>query len=130
MTITVTPIYAAILTALYLVLSFRVIGRRRASNVALGDGGDRALFRRQRVHANFAEYVPLALVLMVLAELQGLPHWALHAIGILIVAGRVAHAYGVSQEAETLQIRGFAMALTFTSLIAAAVSNVVMLLIR
>jgi len=130
MTVTVTPIYAAVLTGLYLVLSLRVIGMRRSSGVALGDGGDRTLLRRQRVHANFAEYVPLALVLMALAELQGLSHWALHAIGVLLVAGRLAHAYGVSQEAEPMRIRGLAMALTFTTLIAAALSNTVMLWFR
>jgi len=130
MTIAVTPIYAVILTALYLLLSFRVIGRRRTAQVALGDGGDRALLRRQRVHGNFAEYVPLALVLMMLAELQGLPHWALHAIGVILIVGRIAHAYGVSQETEPMQIRGAAMALTFTVLIAGALANVVMLWTR
>ena len=69
----VTPIYAGLLALLFILLSMRVIGTRRAARVALGDGGIPALLRRQRVHGNFAEYAPLALLLMALAELQGLP---------------------------------------------------------
>ena len=53
---------------LFVVLSFRVIAGRRASSTALGDGSNPDLFRRIRVHSNFAEYVPLALILLGLAE--------------------------------------------------------------
>ncbi len=64
----ITAFYAALLAVLFLVLSFRVIGVRRGQRVEIGDGGDKELLRRMRVHANFAEYVPLALVLLALAE--------------------------------------------------------------
>ena len=77
----ITPLYAGVVTLFFVFLSFRVIGGRRAARVALGDGGDRILLRRLRVHGNFAEYVPLAIVLMALAELQGAPAWTLHLVG-------------------------------------------------
>ncbi|MGI9379312.1 MAG: MAPEG family protein, partial [Methyloligellaceae bacterium] len=66
----VTPVYAGFLTLIFVFLSFRVIQFRRTARIALGDAGDRELFRRCRVQANFTEYVPLALILMGLAEIQ------------------------------------------------------------
>jgi uncharacterized membrane protein YecN with MAPEG domain len=123
---TITPLYAGLLTLLFVVLSIRVIGMRRAAGVGLGDGGNRVLLRRQRAHGNFAEYVPLALVLMALAELQHLPPWLLHAIGLLLLAGRAAHAYGLSQEPELTKGRVAGMALTFAALIAGALGNLAM----
>jgi hypothetical protein len=121
----VTPIYAGLLALLFVLLSLRVIGMRRSARVALGDGGNPALLRRQRVHGNFAEYAPLALLLMALAELQNLPDWMIHAIGIFLLVGRVAHAYGVGSEPETPRARVFGMALTFVALGAGAVGNLV-----
>ena len=65
----ITALYAGLLAPLFLLLSVRVIRQRRGAKVAVrGDGGDAMLLRRMRVHANFAEYVPLALLLMALAE--------------------------------------------------------------
>jgi uncharacterized protein len=119
----VTPIYAGLLALLFILLSVRVIGLRRSARVALGDGGNPALLRRQRVHGNFAEYAPLALLLMALAELQNLPDWTIHAIGILLLVGRAAHAYGVSREPEMPKARVLGMALTFAALGAGAVAN-------
>ncbi|MGH6931676.1 MAG: MAPEG family protein [Dongiaceae bacterium] len=123
---TVTPLYAALLALFFMFLSFRVIGLRRSAGIGLGDGGNSVLFRRQRAHGNFAEYVPLALLLMALAELQGLPAWKLHAIGLLLVAGRPLHAFGVSREPEVIRLRAIGMILTFGALLAGSVGNLVM----
>ncbi|MEQ9333949.1 MAPEG family protein [Thalassobaculum sp.] len=120
---TVTPIYAGILGILFLALSLRVIGRRRTARVGLGDGGDRVLFRVQRAQANFAEYVPLILLLMTVAELQGTGNWALHAIGILLLVGRAVHAVGFGREPEIPGARVAGMAMTFTALGFAALAS-------
>jgi len=71
MTLSITPLYAALLALVFLVLSFRVIFVRRGERISLGDGENPALRARVRVHANFAEYTPLALLLMLMAELLG-----------------------------------------------------------
>jgi uncharacterized protein len=116
----ITALYAALLAPLFLLLSARVIRRRRGAKVAVGDGGDAMLLRRMRVHANFAEYVPLALLLMALAEsLQTWP-WLLHLLGLALLTGRVSHAYGVSQPRETFTFRVFGMAATLSVIGAAA----------
>lgn len=119
----ITPIYAGLLTIIFVALSFRVIGARRGARVPLGDGGHRPLLRRQRVHANFAEYVPLGLVLMILAELQGAPRLVLHGLGLALLAGRILHAAGVGREPEPPRFRVVGMGLTFAALISGALLN-------
>lgn len=119
----ITPIYAGLATLFFVFLSFRVIGSRRAARVGLGDGGNAALLRRLRVHANFAEYVPLAILLMVLAELQNAPAWTLHLTGAALIAGRLVHAYAVGQEPEPARLRVLAMRLTFVALVSGAITN-------
>lgn len=119
----ITPVYAGLVALLFVFLSIRVIGARRAARVGLGDGGNRLLLRRQRAHGNCAEYAPLAIVLMALAELQGTPPLLLHVIGIVLIAGRLVHAYGLSQEPEPSLARTLGMALTFAAIIIGALAN-------
>jgi hypothetical protein len=63
-----------------------------------------------RVHANFAEYVPFALLLATFIEMQGTRAWLIHLLCLALVAGRVIHAYGVSQEHENFRLRMAGMA--------------------
>jgi uncharacterized protein len=114
--LSITAFYAALLAVLFLVLSVRVIGWRRESRVEFGHGEDSELLRRMRVHANFAEYVPFTLLLMALAESMAPPHVLLHAAGLLLVAGRLLHAYGVSQFPPVMRYRVCGMWLTFVAL--------------
>lgn len=118
----IVPYYAAVLALLFLYLSYRVIEGRRTNKVSLGGGGIPALERVVRVHANFAEYAPFALVLLGMAELRGVPGWALHALGAALVLGRASHAYGVSRTPEMFRFRIGGMMLTFFVLAAAAVA--------
>jgi uncharacterized membrane protein YecN with MAPEG domain len=91
----VTPLYAGLLTLWFLVLSWRVI-RRRGKGTWLGDGGDQALLRVIRGHANFAEYVPLALLMMGFLEVSRFSIYVLHALGIVLLVGRLLHGYALS----------------------------------
>ena len=101
----ITALYASLLVPLFLLLASRVIRARRGARVAVGDGGDAVLMRRMRVHANFAEYVPFALLLLALAESLGTNVLVLHGLGIVLLAGRIAHAFGMSQPAEMFAFR-------------------------
>jgi hypothetical protein len=109
----VTPVYATLLGLLFIALSVRTIRLRRKHQVAVGDGDNSELRRAMRVHANFAEYVPLALLLIFFVELDGTPKWWVHALAIALVCGRVAHAWGVSQTKENFRYRVSGMVLTF-----------------
>ena len=109
----ITALYASLLAPLFLLLTGRVIRARRAVRVAVGDGGDAGLARRMRVHANFAEYVPLALLLLALAESLGTQAWLLHGLGIALLAGRISHAFGMSQSDENFTFRVAGVMATF-----------------
>ena len=91
----IVPVYAAVLAFTYIVLSARVIQARWSAKVAIGTRGDVRLERKMRVHANFAEYVPFALLLATFIEMQGRPAWLIHLLCLALVARRVVHAYGV-----------------------------------
>jgi uncharacterized protein len=112
----ITAFYASLLAPLFLVLAVRVVASRKSARVALGDGGDRALLRRIRAHANFAEYVPFALVLMGLAESLSANFWLLHGAGVTLLAGRMLHAFSVSRQKEVIRHRVAAMLATFAAL--------------
>ncbi len=67
----VTALYAALLALLLVYLSARVIGRRRALRIGMGEGDDPLLARWIRAQANLAEYAPLGLLLLLILELGG-----------------------------------------------------------
>ena len=116
----IVSLYAGLLALLFIGLSALVIRQRGRAKVAIGAGSDAKLERAMRVHANFAEYAPLGLVLLTLMELQRAPTLLLHALGLLLLAGRISHAYGVSQEAENFRFRVSGMMATFATLAIAA----------
>jgi uncharacterized membrane protein YecN with MAPEG domain len=115
--LSIVPFYAAVLTLFFVGLSVRTLRMRRRLNIAIGDAGDKELLRAMRVHANFAEYVPLSLLLFLMMELAGAHPMLLHVLAILLVLGRLSHAYGVSQVRERYAFRVFGMAMTFATLL-------------
>lgn len=122
----ITPVYAALLAFVFVGLSIHAIKQRRRYQVALGDGEKPELMRAMRAHANFAEYVPLALVLVWMAEAVAYPVWVVHALGMALLMGRLFHAYGITQINENFFFRVFGMSLTFLVLLSAGI----LLLIR
>lgn len=116
---TVTPIYAGALAIWFLVLSIRVVlGRMGPGNPSLGDGGNPMMLRRIRGHGNFAEYVPLALLLMGFLELSGQAKWQLHTLGAMLLAGRLLHGYALAFTKSFAFGRTAGIALTFLTLLA------------
>ena len=120
----VTPFYAGLLALLFLALSARV-SQRRQSGISLGDGGDTRLLRVIRGHANFAEYVPLILVLMAMLEIDHTSIYVLHALGLALLIGRLLHGYALSSTERFRFGRFWGTALTWTVL---AVSSVLCIL--
>jgi hypothetical protein len=116
----VTALYAALLAALYLFLTMRVIRARQAQRVDMGDGDDLLLRRYIRAHGNFAEFAPLGLVMLGLLELGGWAARLLHGLGLMLLGGRVAHAWSFSAAELRLGSRRLGMGLTMTMLALAA----------
>jgi uncharacterized membrane protein YecN with MAPEG domain len=120
-----TAVIAAVLALMFARLSFQVIGLRRKNKVALGGGGVDELERAIRAHGNFAEYVPICLILIGALELNGAPIVWVALMGLLLVLGRYFHAKGINEPPPefTNRIRG--MKLTFAALWLSAISNMV-----
>lgn len=115
--VNVVPIYAGFLGIIFFILSIRIIRLRRSLKIGIGDSGDPMMLRAMRVHSNFAEYVPLCLILLGFAELQGTLPIIMHILGSGLLLGRLLHAYGMSQTKENFRFRVSGMALTFTCLL-------------
>ena len=115
--LSVTPLYAGILALLYFGLSIYVILGRRDKLIGLGDGGDAEMLTRIRMHGNFAEFVPLCLVVMLILELGGSGAMLLHGMGIALVLGRIAHAYGLRVSSGATPYRAIGMVSAFAVLI-------------
>ncbi|MDF3126372.1 MAPEG family protein [Rheinheimera sp. 1928-s] len=121
MNLTITSFYAAILALIYVVLAILVIRQRFKCRVGLGTGKEPQLLQTVRMHGNFAEYVPLLLILVALLELQQSPVWQLHLVAGLTLAGRVLHAVGLWLSSGTSVPRFVGMISTFAALIVGAV---------
>jgi uncharacterized protein len=118
--VTILPVYASLLAFLFVYLSLRTIRARRSFGIGLGHAENPAMLRAMRVHANFAEYVPFALLLIFLVEASAARPWLVHALGAALVVARLSHAFGVSREPENFRFRVFGMALTFTVILVSA----------
>jgi uncharacterized membrane protein YecN with MAPEG domain len=121
----VTAFFAGILAFLYLGLAFHVIIRRYRLKLLVGDGGDADMTNRIRAHANFAEWVPFALLLMGLDEINGMSQHKLIFLGTALVLGRISHALSMLKfEPRIFYFRSIGMVTTFTVIIILAVAAV------
>lgn len=118
----IVSIYAAALTLLFIFLTMRTIKIRMKYSTILGDGGHHELQRAIRAHANFVEYAPFSLLLILLLELQTANLYLLHGLGIALFLGRALHAYSLLKAESyengnivigTIKFRQIAMFLSF-----------------
>ena len=112
MSLPVTALYAGLMGLWLLGLGFEVMRRRQRHDVSTGDGGVRDLELAMRAHGNACEYVPVALIMLGLAEGLGAPGWVLHMSGLMLVAGRLLHGGYFLAGARRLNIRIAGMLLT------------------
>ena len=94
---------------LHIWLSLRVSHLRRLHRVLIGDEGNAAIRTRMRAHANFAENVPLFLILLALTELAGGSSLWLWGAAILFILARIAHAFGMDRPAPNALRMGGAL---------------------
>ena len=90
--------YGALLGLLLVILTYNVMHHRVRIMTAPGSQGeDEKSLRVTRVHANFTEYAPTGVVLLVMVELSGAPPVMVHFAGSLFVFARYLHAYGYTR---------------------------------
>lgn len=111
--------YGAIFTLMMVGLSFYVIKMRYKHRVSLGDGGNREMLKAIRAHGNFVEYVPMALILLAMLEINGETPMVLHGFGLALLMGRISHIPGLNHRGTT-KFRQIGMVLTYSVLLGLA----------
>ena len=91
----VVGILTAVLALLFLYLSYNVIRLRVRHKVEMGTGGVSELEQAMRAHGNFAEYVPLALILLYACLGMGTSAIVIYVACALLLVGRFVHAFGL-----------------------------------
>ena len=124
MTPAITALYAGLLGLLYIALGGFVVAQRRRARIGLGTGSDPALERSVRVHGNFAEYAPLFLVLLLVAELAGAAGALLHLLGAAFLLARIGHAFGLGRSSGTSTGRFVGTLVTWVAIVVLAVVNI------
>lgn len=94
----ITAIYAAALVAVATWLGFSIGSARGKAKISILHGDDMELAEKMRRHGNFAEHVPLALIMIAIIELNGAAPLLLHVLGIGLVAARIAHPLGLHHD--------------------------------
>ncbi len=93
----ILALYSGLLSLVFIFLSYKVASYRKKFKVGIGDGENSNLAKAIRVHANFIEYVPLALLLLAIFEINRGHPWVAHGAGIVLIVARVMHAYGLGK---------------------------------
>lgn len=123
--ITITAFYASLLALLFIGLSFNIIRLRFQLKIGLGDGGEPSLIKAIRIHGNFSEYMPLALILLAGLELNGVDSLWVHIFGSILFLGRISHAIGLSLSIGTSKPRAFGVISMFLVLLMLAIANII-----
>ena len=126
MNIPVTALTAGLLALIFNVLSLRVVKLRRENKVSLGDGGNEELRRAVRGHANFSEYAPFGVVLVLIAELQSVHTILLAVLAATLLAGRAMHGYAFAFTTDNMPLRSLGVQLTLIVIVLLALTNMAM----
>ena len=113
----ITGFYAGILGLMFWGLSVNVITNRLRHKIPYGDGDVSQLRQAIRAHGNFAEYIPMLLLMTVFVEFAGFNSGIVHALGALAVLSRVLHYFALTKSKNRVP----AMLTTFITLIAASI---------
>lgn len=113
--------YAGVLAIFYIFLALYVVQGRYKHQVGLGDGGVSDLQQRIRMHGNFAEYAPFALLLLYMVDIAKLSPTSIHILGLMLVIGRILHAWGILTSPNASKGRLAGMILTLTMILVCAV---------
>ena len=124
----ITATYGAVLGLILAALSVWVIRARLTSGILHGADGDEALNRRARAHANFAEHVPLIVLLIALLEGSGASRIVINILLLILLVARVLHPLGMVAPINSRRQYMFRGGTTVATLGVLVVSAVLLLL--
>jgi uncharacterized membrane protein YecN with MAPEG domain len=101
----ITSAYLGVLALLFAALGMQVSRLRRGNHVLFGDGGNIKLRSAIRAHANFAEYVPIIVLMVAMLEISGMPAIRVHLLMAALLVARLLHPLGMYVGPRTLQFQ-------------------------
>ena len=107
---------------LLLLLSVLVVRQRRNHGVVLGDNDIPALTQAVRAFGNATEYVPAGLIAIAVLAMAGASPRVVHAMGLTLFVGRVAHAIGLSRHGGSSMLRSAGVIATWLAYILGGVA--------
>ncbi len=113
----ITPLFAAIMALMFVLLCINVVRYRFRERISLGDGGHKELNKAIRIQANFVEYVPLTLILMWILESLDLSPIRVFWVGIALVLSRVLHVVGMLYPRNLVVLRQIGVLMAFAILL-------------
>jgi len=120
----ITALYLALLALLYLGLTINIIRYRLKFQVGIGSNGNKTLAKAIRVHANFIEYTPIAMLLLASYEINGGSASVVHSLGALFLVGRLLHVKGLSSSIGITIERRLGMLSSFIVIATLAVMHI------
>lgn len=124
----ITTLAVSLLSILFVVISLKIITLRHRYKVSLGSNGHEDLEKIIRAHGNFAEYVPIALILLLCAEANH-ANWIVLSILVgLLIVGRLFHTWAFIFNKHHYKFRSRGMVLTLTVIICLSLLNIILLL--
>jgi uncharacterized protein len=124
----VTLATASLLALLFVILTVRVIQRRLGSKISMGTGDQSTIGMGQeesgsklliaaRTHANFAEFVPLSLLLLGFIETSGGKHMVVISLAAVLILARLAHVIGLAKKSPNpFRVAGTALQMSMLAL--------------
>ena len=99
MGVPIVALYGGLNAIFNVFLASRVSVARGQTKTSLGVGTEASMLHANRAHGNNAEFVPLALVMLLITELSGGSSAVLHALGGSLLVARVLHWIGIPKRA-------------------------------
>lgn len=117
----VSAVFAAVLGLLLVILSVLVSRFRLRLKHGLGVTEDIDFQATVRAHANLVEYAPIGLIMLAIAELNGVSATLIYWTGMAFVVGRLLHAFGmIKGRGATHMARMVGILLTWLALVVLA----------
>lgn len=107
----------------YILLTLNVVRMRWATKTGLGVGEDRRMLKAVRVHGNFAEYIPLVFIGIILMEVRGAGSTWLHSLYAAAFLARILITFGITKTSNFSPYRFLGNCLTYIVLLSAGIWN-------
>ena len=126
----VTTSTASLLALVFVGITLNIVKFRHKYKVSIGENGHEDLHRIIRAHGNFAEYVPITLLLMLCAEANHANWKVLSVLAAFFVLGRLFHAYAFIFNKKHYRFRFRGMVLTLSVILCLALLNLGLLIFK